>query len=98
MSARVKQSKPLDALPLFASDAEIGAALLGPERAREWGQIAPLLERDGLPKVDPMFGGRYVPAVKAYFDHDYGLAPQAPLAPSGQENPAGWNRTSKRRA
>ena len=42
----------LDNLPLFATDDEIGSALLGADRVQEWRQIAPLLEARGLPKVD----------------------------------------------
>jgi hypothetical protein len=34
----------IDALPWFADDEAIGQALLGPTRAREWKQIAALLE------------------------------------------------------
>ena len=56
-------------LPLFATDSIISAALLGPDRVREWRQIAPLLEARGLPKVDQLMGGRYWPAVRAFFDH-----------------------------
>ncbi len=60
-------------LPLFAADDVIGAWLLGPNRLQEWQQIAPLLEARGLPKVDHLMGGRYTPAIVAFFDHQYGL-------------------------
>jgi hypothetical protein len=53
----------VDQLPLFATDDLIGGALLGADRVQEWRQIAPLLETRGLPKVDQVMGGRYVPAV-----------------------------------
>jgi hypothetical protein len=80
-------------LPLFASDETIGAALLGPERVNEWRQIAPLLEARGLPKVDQLMGGRYMPAVRAFFDHLYGLDRGAtPLSPDGVENFKSWKR------
>ena len=86
-------------LPLFATDDVIGAALLGPERLQEWRQIAPMLEARGLPKVDPLMGGRYVPAVRAYFDHQYGLdrGGGVPLAPDGVEDFQGWKRKQKHR-
>jgi hypothetical protein len=77
-------------LPLFADDQAIGAALLGAQRAREWNAVAPLYEREGLPKRDRLMGGRYVPAVKAFFDRLYGLAGMSPSAPSGAENPDAW--------
>jgi hypothetical protein len=72
----------LENLPLFASDAEIGAALLGAKRASEWKALAPLYERQGFPKIDPVMGGRYVPAIKAFFDKQYGVATLVPAAPS----------------
>ena len=77
----------------------MGAALLGAERVQEWRQIAPMLEARGLPKVDTLMGGRYVPAVKAFFDHLYGLdrAATPPLAPDGAEDFDSWRRDQKRR-
>lgn len=83
-----------DDLPLFADDAVIGAAVLGPVRAGEWRGHAALLERVGLPKIDPRFGGRYTPAVKAFFDNEYGLGAPRPMQPGGIERPEAWtNRT-----
>ena len=64
----------LEHLPLFASDAEVGAALLGTKRASEWRALVALYERQGFPKIDPVMGGRYVPAIKAFFDKQYGIA------------------------
>jgi hypothetical protein len=90
----------LESLPLFATDDILGAALLGPERAREWQQIAPLLEPRGLPKFDPLMGGRYVPAVRACFDNLYGLNRNdggAPLAPDGVEDFQSWKQKQKHR-
>jgi hypothetical protein len=89
----------LDKLPLFADEDAIGAAVLGPKRACEWRALAALYERQGLPKIDEVMGGRYVPAVKAFFDHIYGLygASVVPAAPDGIERPETWKR-SKRRA
>lgn len=82
----------IDHLPIFADDASIGPALLGRDRAREWAAIAPLLEARGLPKIDALMGGRYVPAVIAYFDHQYGLGGNLPLAPDGIEDFTKWKR------
>ena len=87
--------RPFDNLPLFADEASIGAALLGPSRAPEWRTVAALLEARGLPKIDALMGGRYVPAVRAFFDRDYGLAGASPLAPDGAEDLGAWK--SKRR-
>ena len=84
----------LNNLPLFATDDVLGAALLGDNRLQEWRQIAPLLETRGLPKVDKLMGGRYVRAVVAYFDHQYGLDRDGgpPLAPDGVEDFEKWKK------
>jgi len=85
-----------DSLPLFSDDSLIGAALLGTERASEWAAIAPLYERRGLPKIDAVMGGRYVPAVRAFFDHAYGLhGREPPKAPDGFERPDVWKRSGR---
>jgi hypothetical protein len=89
--------RPLEHLPLFADDAALGAALLGVARAGEWCQLAALLEARGLPKMDALMGGRYVPAIKAFFDRDYGLAgAQSPLAPDGIEDLGAWKKRKRR--
>lgn len=88
-----------ESLPLFASDDAIGAVLLGSERVSEFQAMVPLLEARGLPKVDQLMGGRYVPAVRRFFDRLYGLdsgADDAPLAPDGTEDFEGWKTKLKR--
>ena len=84
------RSIPIEQLPLFASDREIGAVLLGFERACEWKALAPLYERQGFPKIDQIMGGRYVPAVKAFFDKQYGVASLNPTTPDGTDRPDTW--------
>lgn len=86
----------LSDLPLFCDDARLGTAVLGTGRACEWENLARLLEAEGLPKIDPLMGGRYVPAVKAFFDNQNGLRDHKPKAPDGRENLEAWN-TPKRR-
>jgi hypothetical protein len=90
----------IESLPLFATDEVIGAALLGANRVQEWRQMVPLLEARGFPKIDALMGGRYTPAVRAYFDHQYGLdrdrSGDAPLAPDGVEDFEAWKQ--KRRS
>ncbi|MCX7298083.1 MAG: hypothetical protein NTU64_14715 [Hyphomicrobiales bacterium] len=81
---------PIEQLPLFASDREIGAALLGFERACEWKALAPLYERKGFPKIDSIMGGRYVPAIKAFFDNQYGLGSIIPTTSDGTDRPETW--------
>lgn len=84
-------------LPLFASDKELAAALLG-GRSGAWRDLIPLYERRGFPKIDPVMGGRYTPAVKAFFDRDYGLTDAAPAAPPGVEGVITWQNNRRRRA
>jgi hypothetical protein len=82
----------LEDLPLFAPDDQIALAVCG-RNARQWPAIAEVLEREGLPKVDPLIGGRYVPAVKAWFDAQNGLGER----PGAVDGPEEWDRWGKRR-
>jgi hypothetical protein len=75
----------IDRLPLFADDEQIGEAVLGRERACEFKRFATLLEPRGMPKISPFWGGRYVPAVKAFLDTTQGIASVAPLKEDGME-------------
>jgi hypothetical protein len=84
----------LDDLPLFADDQALGSALLGLRRAGEWTSIVPIYERRGFPKVDPVMGGRYVPAVRAFFDREYGIGGAPLSAPDGIERP--WKELKRR--
>ncbi|BBF92680.1 hypothetical protein BLTE_13650 [Blastochloris tepida] len=78
---------PPDLTPLYISDKEAGLLLLGRKRASEWPAIATVLERSGLPKVDPLMGGRYWPAVKAWLDRRHGVGSTGGgYAADGQEN------------
>ncbi len=93
MASRRRPS--FDDLPLFANDREIAAALVGPERASEIVAMFPIFERQGFPKVDQRFAGRYVPAVRRFLDADYGLAAAAPSKPDGREDLSAWRKPKK---
>lgn len=80
-----RKNLTINDLPLFATDEQIGEAVLGFARRKEFSALATVLEREGMPKVSPFWGGRYVPAVKRFFDHDHGLTDKAPTAPNGVE-------------
>lgn len=57
------------AYPLFVPDKELAHLVFGPERSREWRGAARHLEAlRGLTRINPIFGGRYWPAVKDFFD------------------------------
>lgn len=83
-------------LPLFASDAELAAALFGRRAAAKHSLIDMLARRPGFPPIDEVMGGRYIPAVKAFFDHRYKLRDTSPAKPQGVEGT--WeNRTARKR-
>lgn len=49
--------------------------------------MAVVLEREGLPTVDPLFGRRYWPALKAYLDRRAGISTAGVgVVPDGKEN------------
>lgn len=53
--------------PLYPTEAEIAALVLG-KRAKDWPKLAKFLEeKQGLPRIDLEIGGRFWPAVDAYF-------------------------------
>jgi hypothetical protein len=41
-----------------------------------------MLERDGLPKIDPLMGGRFWPAVRQWFLDRHGLSTELPSSAS----------------
>lgn len=87
--------RALETLPAFADDSALGKALMGPRKAGEWRSIAALLEGRGLPKIDLLMGGRYVPAVRAFFDRANGLGGEQPLAADGVEDIGAWRRRKR---
>ena len=70
---------------LYPSEAIVARLVLG-DRAKEWPAKAVLLERDGLPRIDPLMGGRYWPAVVAFFHRRYGISNVEMAQPDGGEN------------
>lgn len=79
-------------MPLYPSEDRIVTELYGPDAASAmssgWDGVAKVLERDGLPKRDPLFGNRrFWPAVEAWLRRRNGLASTAGgFAPDGDEN------------
>jgi len=83
--------------PLFVTDAELRTMMCGAAvPMREFAPRLVLLERQGFPQVDPRFGGRYLPAVRAFFDNQHGLGEYRLKAAGGIERPHAWD--TKRRA
>lgn len=69
---------------LFPSEAEVARRLS--QDTQEWAGKAKVLERDGLPRIDPLMGARYWPAVQAYWNRRYGLSRVEASSLDGQEN------------
>jgi hypothetical protein len=87
--AAVKAPRSPEPSCLFPEDEEIARLLFGDDKARAklFLERLPIHERQGFPRRMPEYGGRYWPAVKAYFDYEWGLAEYPPLNPSEQELP-----------
>src|SRR6266704_656371 len=72
---------------LYRSEEEVALKILGPGRFRDWKDRVAILERQGMPQIDPLMGGRYMPAVLAFFDRLNGLSDRVvPSKPDGAEN------------
>ena len=69
---------------LFPSEAEIARRLS--QNPADWAAKAIVLERDGLPRIDPLFGGRCWLAIEAWLKRRYGLSHVEASALDGQEN------------
>jgi hypothetical protein len=78
------KAEPGRSLGLFPGESEIARRLS--QRPSEWPAKAAVLERDGLPRVDPLMGGRYWPAVLAWWNRRYGLSTIEASQPDGEEN------------
>jgi hypothetical protein len=73
---------------LFPCEAEIARRLS--QSAKRWRGIVRQLEREGLPKVDPLMGGRFWPAVVDFFHARDGVSKAGNvmvcLKPDGEEH------------
>ncbi|WP_441253848.1 hypothetical protein [Bradyrhizobium sp. 613_E4_N2_2] len=62
-----RSREPTHDMPLYPTEAQISRAVLG-DRAKDWKRIAKVLEdKEGLPKIKELMGGRFWPAVVAFF-------------------------------
>lgn len=79
----IKRALPMS---LYPDEQELARCILG-NKARQWPTIVPTLEREGLPRVDPLAGGRYWPAVSAFLDRRHGVRNDlVPATADGQES------------
>lgn len=78
-----------DNSPLYLSEAAIAARVLGPKCKTQWAALAAVWEKEGLPRIEPLTGCRYWPAVREFLDRRHGLGQRfLPTAADGMEN---WN-------
>lgn len=57
---------------LYKDEREIARLVLGGD-AKGWSALAAIWEREGLPKIDPMTGKRFWPAVEKFLYRRHGL-------------------------
>jgi hypothetical protein len=90
----------IEQLPLFADERSLSEAVLGRGKYTHWRAVVPLLEGRGFPKIDGLMGGRYWPAVKAFFDREYDVqgASQVSAPHMPAQLGASWKKRDKRRA
>lgn len=74
---------------LFPGEAEVARRLSQSEK--RWRGVARQLEREGLPRVDPIMRGRNWPAIVAFFHARYGVRVEGddvtyPSPPDGEEH------------
>ena len=88
--------------PLFLTDDELSDILLGKDGRAIWKAVAPLYEREGMPKPEPMMPGprrRFWPAVEAWFHARYGLGGGTGRArPEPMDGQEDWSKWKKRQA
>ncbi|WP_354124926.1 hypothetical protein [Bradyrhizobium sp. LA6.10] len=62
-----KERRTTADMPLYPTEARIARAVLG-DRAKDWKRVAKILEdKGGLPRINELMGGRFWPAVVAFF-------------------------------
>jgi len=83
-AARPTRAKRGVSSALYKPESEI-AALVG-VGDKEWAALSAVWERDGLPKIDPMTGMRFWPAVHLFLMRRRGISDAAvPTQPDGSE-------------
>jgi hypothetical protein len=82
---RPTRTKGAAGTSLYKPESEIAALVLG-AGAKNWASIAAVWEREGLPRIDPMTGMRFWPAVQSFLMRRHGIIDAAvPTQPDGSE-------------
>lgn len=80
---------------LYMSEHDIAARVLGGD-ARRWPELAAMLEREGMPRKDPLTGMRFWPAVERFLLRRHGVtSARVPAKVDGMET---WSEPQTRRA
>jgi hypothetical protein len=66
------RAKGAPAPALYKSESEIAELVLG-VGAKNWAAISVIWEREGLPRIDPMTGMRFWPAVQSFLLRRHGI-------------------------
>ena len=96
----MKISAPIlaESLPLYATDPELRAAIFG-ARAKEplcGNAFAQFAKRPDFPRLHPVFGGRHVPSVLAWFErYESGIAQG--VGPTEEERAERWRAGLRQR-
>ncbi len=72
---------------LYMHESEIARLVLGAD-AKDWSALAAVWEREGLPRIDPMTGKRFWPAVEKFLYCRHGLVADA--VPSRTDGAETW--------
>lgn len=81
------RSSVRSSIALYKSEDEIARLVLGDD-LKQWKALAAVLEREGLPRIDPMTGRRFWPAVERFFFRRHGLS--AEIVPSRVDGVEQW--------
>lgn len=84
-------------LPLFADERSLSVALLSPGKYRHWRAVVQVLEVKGFPKIDGLMGGKYWPAVKAFFDREYRVNGDQQVSPPDRPEQLGAYTARRRK-
>ena len=79
--------------PLYKTEQDIAARVLGDD-AKRWPELSALLERDGLPRKDPLTGMRFWPAVELFSS----IVMVFGAAGAGYDGVETWSEPQMRRA
>jgi hypothetical protein len=82
-----------DDLPEYPDDEEIGEVVLGKKKREQFRALADLREIDGMPKVDPFWGGRPKRLVRKFIESNQ----QVTAASSSREQRGPWHETKTTR-